>query len=125
LSKIYLTTFWKAKRYDTPAFSIAAKQPDGFELPELAFMQPRDAKGRLLYTERPGFKLDYEDTLKRNAKQITEWLEHLDSSVQLCCWCGDKPYQANRCHRVLLARLFRRLRPDLDVHLDSRQPAWK
>lgn len=126
--RVYLTHYWRTYHLDCPCYSIAAKQPPTFEdnpFPELDFFKPYDEKGRLLLERDEGFKAQYEETLRRNGKDISEWLEGLTKDVALVCWCRGKPQKLTRCSRILIAKLIQRLRPDIEVRLEIKNPAWR
>jgi hypothetical protein len=121
---IYMTNYWHADHLDMPAFSVSDKQPDGFEYERLACFIPVRGTQKIWESSKT-FKEQYDLLLKANAREIVQWLEELDSDVALCCWCKDKPYKLTRCTLVLVAQLIKRLRPDLNVKLNIKSPAWR
>lgn len=125
MAKVTLTHYWHAKHLDVPAFSIAVSQPEGFDLPELECFKPIDAKGKWLSKRDDSFRKSYEETLNRNQAEVAEWVDSIDSDVALCCWCKSKDYELDRCHRILIGILLKRLRPDLDIEINSKNPAWR
>jgi hypothetical protein len=64
--------------------------------------------------DQAGFTARYREHLKTNWPQVKAWLDSLQpgDELYLCCW---EP--AGFCHRILVARLIRRFRPDLTVRL--------
>jgi hypothetical protein len=124
--KVYLTSFWRSRYLaNTKAYSIALSQPEGFSLPELVFLKPiKD--GRWLKKDGKDYRKEYDSALKSNQREVAEWMDKLgDEDVALCCWCRSKEYQLDRCHRILISIMLKRMRPDLDVKLDLRNPAWR
>jgi len=60
------------------------------------------------------FTAHYREHLKQNWRQVKKWLDalSLDDEFYLCCW-EDEGF----CHRILVAKLIRHFRPDLEVRL--------
>jgi len=60
------------------------------------------------------FTTHYREHLKQNWRQVKKWLDalSLDDEFYLCCW-EDEGF----CHRILVAKLIRHFRPDLEVRL--------
>jgi len=122
---VYLTTFWRAKHLEVPSYSIAHNQPDGFTYDELEFFLPKAKDNKMLSEQSKLFRKAYDYTLRRNSTAIVNWLESLTGDVALVCWCKDKPHRMTRCSRILVGLLIARVRPDIRVNLDIKQPAWR
>ena len=56
----------------------------------------------------------YREHIRRNWREVKRWLDGLTpgDEMYLCCW-ETKGF----CHRILVAKLIRHLRPDLEVRL--------
>ncbi len=126
--KVWFTSYWQVDNTEADpekVFSIATNQPNGFHFPSLPFLAPRSEGGERLLIESKSFRADYEALLNRNHKRVAEWLDQLEGDTALICWCVQKEYKLSRCHRILVAHLVRRMRPDLEVELDLENPAWR
>ena len=60
------------------------------------------------------FTVRYREHLKKNWREVKRWLDSLQPTdeMYLACW-ETKGF----CHRILVAKLIRHLRPDLEVRL--------
>jgi hypothetical protein len=125
VTTVWLTTFWGLRFIGAEAYSIAHSQPEGFDLPELNFLKPVGPTGVRLKSTAPDFRKNYDQTLLRNSEAVAEWLDRLNVDTALCCWCRSRPYRLDRCHRILVGILLKRMRPDIYVRLDMKSPAWR
>jgi hypothetical protein len=60
------------------------------------------------------FTVCYREHLKKNWREVKRWLDSLQPTdeMYLACWETE-----GFCHRILVAKLIRHLRPDLKVRL--------
>lgn len=131
--KVYLTSFVKSVEYNCPKYSVARRQPKGFNYPELKFLAPISSTGEILrlstFPNDPvaNYAIALKEAYKYRWDVIKSWLCSLSEDIALCCWCPYskstqrqlKEYGVFVCHTGLVGQMIRKWRPDIEVVLDS------
>jgi hypothetical protein len=120
---ITLCKFWDAEKHDGEKFSIAVKQPKGFDFATLHIFVPEPQmlwehkKAKLIDYDKAvaDYESKYKKTINARSQDIKTWLDSLspDDDLVLCCWEPSHKF----CHRQLVAKILCKYRPDVPVLL--------
>ena len=134
MTKVVLTSFRDADKWDSSAWSVARWQPSDcgyFSLPFFAPWDPDTNRG-MVHLEPDVFKEKYERVLDLHHLSIVRFVKnvaHLEQVV-LLCWCHpdrQRDYDKLYCHTILIGHYLEKHFPELKVvYADGREsPLWE
>jgi hypothetical protein len=144
---VILTSFVRRNDFVGQQFSVARWAPKGISVPVLDFLGAEGVGAvpiHLTDFKDPikEFAAAYAAGLKERWEYVSAWLDELDPKIDLVllCWCGVNGSKNSMeffaqtgiiaCHNLLIGRMIRRHRPEIEIVLDSDRehyapPEWK